>query len=162
MFFIGYVNNFNDPFILCLNLKTNSNFKCLNKVVTLLYEVFGNRLLNNNYTYQSQHIMTKKIKEFMGKVIIFSYGGFQNSTLEEFVNYTWETNGLKKISYESIDARIENTNEVKMDTEELKNFNKNGMTLVAPNENTFFTYNYDPYNIGWDCGCQMVFLNYQM
>ena len=160
VFSSGYVNNFNDPFILCLNLKTNSNFKCLNKVARLLYEVFGNRLLNNNYTYQSQHIMTKKIKEFMGKVIIFSSGGFQNSNLEEFVNYTWETNGLKKISYESIDARIENTNEVKMDTEELKNFNKNGMTLVTPNENTFFTYNYDP-NIGWDCGCQMVFLNYQ-
>ena len=66
VFSSGYVNNFNDPFILCLNLKTNSNFKCLNKVARLLYEVFGNRLLNNNYTYQSQHIMTKKIKEFMG------------------------------------------------------------------------------------------------
>ena len=68
--------------------------------------------------------------------------------------------GLKKISYESIDITVEDTSEVKLDTEELKNFNKNGITLVTPNENTFFTYNYNP-DYGWDCGCQLVFLNYQ-
>ena len=63
VFASGFVNNFNDPFILCLNLKTNSNFKCLNKVAKILHSVFGNRLLDNTFTYQSQHVMTTKIKE---------------------------------------------------------------------------------------------------
>tara|TARA_X000000950_G_C13905584_1_gene656677 strand:- start:2252 stop:4021 length:1770 start_codon:yes stop_codon:yes gene_type:complete len=160
VFSSGFVNNFNDPFILCLNLKTNSNVKCLNKVATALHQTFGNRLLDNNYTYASKHIMTTKIKELMGKVIVFASGGFKNSNLEEFVNYSWETMGLKKISYESVDASLENTNVVKLDTEELKNFNKNGITLVTPDENTFFTYNFNP-DFGWDSGCQLVFLNYQ-
>jgi hypothetical protein len=160
VFSSGYVNNFNDPFILCLNLKTNRNFKCLNKVSRIIYEQFGNKLLDNNYTYSSKHIMTQKVKEFMGKIIIFSSGGFKNSNLEEFVNYSWDAMDLKNITYESIDERIIDTNKVKMDKEDLKNFNKNGMTIVTPNENTFFTYNYDP-NYGWDCGCQLVFLNYQ-
>ena len=113
VFASGYVNNFKDPFILCLNLKTNSNIKCLNKVATALHQTFGNRLLDNNYTYASKHVMTTKIKELMGKVIVFASGGFKNSNLEEFVNYSWETMGLKKISYESVDASLENTDVVK-------------------------------------------------
>ena len=160
VFSSGYVNNFNDPFILCLNLKTNSNNKCLNKIQRILYEVFGTRLLDNNYTYSNKHIMTTNIKELMGKVVIFCSGGFENSNLEEFVNYSWETMGLKKISYESVDPQVEDSNIVRLDNNELKNFNKNGITMVTPNESTFFTYNYSP-DFGWDSGCQMVFLNYQ-
>ncbi len=160
VFSSGYVNNFNDPFILCLNLKTNGNYKCLNKVKKILYNVFGNRLLDNSYTYSSKHIMTTKIKDLMGKVIIFCSEGHKNTDLEELVNFSWEEQGLKKISYESIDPTVENTDKVKLNNDELKNFNKNGITIVTPNDNTYYTYNYNT-NYAWDAGCQMVFMNYQ-
>jgi hypothetical protein len=160
VFSSGYINNYNDPFILCLNLKTNGNYKCLNKVKNILYNVFGNRLLDNNYTYSGKHIMTTKIKELMGKVVIFCSDGYKNTDLEEFVNFSWDDPGLKKISYESIDPRIENTDKVKLDSDELKNVNKNGITMVTPNDNTYYTNNFNPNN-GWDTGCQIVFLNYQ-
>ena len=52
----GYVNNSKDPFIICLNLKTNGNFKCLNKIKDILYKVFKKLFLDNNYTYSSVHI----------------------------------------------------------------------------------------------------------
>lgn len=160
VFSSGYVNNHNDPFILCLNLKTNGNYKCLNKVKKILYEVFGNRLLDNTYTYSSKYVMTEPIKDLMGKLIVFSSGGFENSDLEELINYSWDKEGLKKISYESIDTTSTNSSVVKLDNSELKNFNMNGITLVTPNENTIYTYNYNP-NYGWDSGCQFVFFNFQ-
>ena len=160
VFSSGYVNNYNDPFILCLNLKTNGNYKCLNKVKKILFETFGNKLLDNTFTYSSKYVMTEPIKDLMGKMIIFSSGGYENSDLEELVNYSWDKSGLKKISFESLDLENENTSVVKLDNAELKNFNMNGITLVTPNENTIYTYNYNP-NYGWDSGSQFVFLNFQ-
>jgi hypothetical protein len=160
VFSSGYVNNYNDPFILCLNLKTNGNYKCLNKVKKILFQTFGNKLLDNTFTYSSKYVMTESIKDLMGKMIIFSSGGYENSDLEELVNFSWDKSGLKKISFESLDLENENTSVVKLDNAELKNFNMNGITLVTPNENTIFTYNYNP-NFGWDSGSQFVFLNFQ-
>ena len=84
----------------------------------------------------------------------------QQTTTTTLQNARTTLGNVKKISYESVHARLENTDVVKLDTEELKNFNKNGITLVTPDENTFFTYNYNP-DFGWDSGCQLVFLNYQ-
>lgn len=160
VFSSGYVNNYNDPFILCLNLKTNGNYKCLNKVKKILYEVFGNKLLDNTYTYSSKFVMTEPIKNLMGKLIVFSSDGYENSDLEELVNYSWDKSGLKKITFESVDIENKNTSVVKLDNQELKNFNMNGITMVTPNESTIYTYNYDP-NYGWDSGCQFIFINYQ-
>jgi len=157
----GYVNNSKDPFIICLNLKTNGNFKCLNKMKDILYKVFKKRLLDNNYTYSSVHVMTRKIKEFMGKVLIFCSDGYQNSDLEELVNYSWDNIGLKNIVHESIDNSNEGTNAVILDQNEIKNYNKNNITLVTPVENTYYSYNFDP-SICWEAGCQFVFLNYQI
>ena len=160
VFSSGYINNYGDPFILCLNLKTNGNYKCLNKVKKILYEVFGSKLLDNTYTYSSKYVMTEPIKNLMGKMIIFSSSGYENSDLEELINYSWDKSGFKKISYESLDIESNNSAVVKLDNSELKNFNMNGITLVTPNENTIFTYNYNA-NYGWDSGSQFVFLNFQ-
>ena len=163
VFSSGNVNNSNDPFILCLNLKTNGNYKCLNKVKKILFDVFGSRLLDNTYTYSIRNVITEPIKNFMGKIIIFSSSGYENSDLEEFINYSWDRSGLhglKKITYESLDEESQNANVVKLDNNDLKTYNKSGMTLVTPNENSIFTYNYDP-NYGWDSGSQLVFLNFQ-
>ena len=121
VFSSGYVNNYNDPFILCLNLKTNGNYKCLNKVKKILFQTFGNKLLDNTFTYSSKYVMTESIKDLMGKMIIFSSGGYENSDLEELVNFSWDKSGLKKISFESLDLENENTSVVKLDNAELKN-----------------------------------------
>ena len=71
--------------------------------------------------------MTESIKDLMGKMIIFSSGGYENSDLEELVNFSWDKSGLKKISFESLDLENENTSVVKLDNAELKNFNMNGI-----------------------------------
>ena len=156
----GYVNNFEDPFILMLNLNTNGNINCLNKVKDIIYKRLKRYLLNNKYTYSSVNIFNEPIKNFMGKLIILSSSGYRYSDLEEFINYNWEKEDLRKISYEALYPDIEDASIIRINSGELKEYNKNNVSIVTPNEHTFFTYNYKP-SYFWESGCQIVCLNYQ-
>ena len=156
----GYVNNFEDPFILMLNLNTNGNINCLNKVKDIIYTRLKRYLLSNKYTYSSVNIFNEPVKNFMGKLIILSSSGYKNSDLEEFVNYNWEKDDLRKISYEALYPDIEDASIIRINSTELKEYNKNNVTIVTPSEHTFFTYNYKP-SYFWESGCQIVCLNYQ-
>ena len=44
-----------------------------------------------------------KIKDLLGKVVIFTSDGYQNSELEELVNYSWDKDELNHISYKSLE-----------------------------------------------------------
>ena len=100
------------------------------------------------------------IRELMNKVVIFSSGGTRGSDLEELINYTWTKPNLKKIIYKSVDPNIKISEYVKEDNDTLKSFNKNNLSIVLPEENTFFTRQYNP-NYSWKLGCQFVCMNDQ-
>ena len=155
----GYVNNFRDPFILCLNLNTNGNVKCLNKIKNTLYKIFRSKLMPNDYTYGRQNMAEVPIHKLMDKVIVFTSDGYQNSQLEELVNFSWDKDELNKISYKSLDPQVPDTEAVKYNTNELLDYNKNNLTMVMPDETSWFTYNYDT-NYSFAAGCQLVFVNY--
>jgi len=155
----GYVNNFRDPFILCLNLNTNGNIKCLNRIKKILYKTFRSNLLSNDYTYSSYNMAEVKVKDLLGKVVIFTSDGYQNSELEELVNYSWDKEELNHISYKSLDPLIPDTDSVKYRTDSLKDFNKNNITMVIPEETAWFTSNYDS-QYAEAAGCQLTFMNY--
>ena len=157
----GYVNNHRDPFILCLNLNTNGNIKCLNKIKRILYNTFRRNLLSNDYTYSSVNLAEEPIHKLLGKVIVFTSDGYQNSQLEEMVNYSWDKDALNKISYKSLDPDIPETDVVKYNTNSLREFNKNNMTIVTPDETSWFTHNYDSL-YGMAAGCQFNFMNYNL
>jgi hypothetical protein len=155
----GYVNNFNDPFVLCLNLNTNGNVKCLKKIKKILYRSFRSNLLSSDYTFSSNNMAEVKISELIGKVVILTSDGYQNSELEELVNYSWDKDELNKISYKSLDPNVPEEESIKFQNDSLKDFNKNNMTIVVPDESAFFTSNFDP-QYGHNGGCQLVFMNY--
>lgn len=157
----GYVNNHRDPFILCLNLNTNGNVKCLNRIKRTLYKIFRSNLLPNDYTYSSKNMAEVPIKNLLGKIIIFCSDGYKNSQLEEMVNYSWDKDHLNKISYKSLDPDVPEAEIVKYNSNSLKEFNKNNMTLITPNETSWFTSNYDSL-YGMAAGCQLLFMNYNL
>jgi hypothetical protein len=161
----GYVNNFEDPFILMLNLNVNGNLNSLNKMRDIIYKHFKRYLLSNKYTYGKVNIAQEPIKYLKKKLIIFSSDGYQNSELDEFINYSWDKASLKKISYETLDPTVINSSVIKLDSHTLKNYNKNNLTIVTPKEDFslsgIFTTNYEP-SYFWDSGCQIVCLNYQL
>ena len=74
-----------------MNLKTNRNVKSLNKIHKYLFAELGQFLLGPTYSYNSKKnnaINNIKLKDCQGKVIVFASSGFEDTDLEELVNYS--------------------------------------------------------------------------
>ena len=125
-----------------------------------LYKYFKNRLLPSKYSYQKVDMGNVKIKELMGKIIIMTSGGYENSSLEELINFSWDGDSLTKISYESLETETSAKKAIRLNIDDVRNHNKSAMTLVVPSETAFFTYNYNPNNF-FMSGCQFIAMNYQ-
>ena len=177
------IKNYNDPFILYLNLKTNKNVRCLNKLHKYIYEILGEYLMESQYSYNSGNNFNEiKITDCLGKVLIFSSTGFEDTNLEEVVNYSSASNYTlekNKDQYRILYVRQEdvvNTEEDiedysneefhKINGEDLNKYNKCGFTILSPEINTtsmlegITPINYEP-GKGLDWGCQFIMMNYQ-
>ena len=160
IFTSGYTNNYNDPFFLFLNLKTNRNFNSVNRVQETVYKYFKDRLLPSKYAYQSTKLADAPMRDLMGKVVIITSQGYENTNLEELVNASWNTEDMKKISYKALDAATPKSDAIKMNIDDVRTFSDAGITLVVPPEDSFFTTNYYPEPF-FTAGCQFIFKNYQ-
>ena len=156
----GKVNNYKDPLIIALNLNTQKNLYSLNKMKDSIIKHLGERLLSVHYGYSKTNIGEVPINKLKEKVIIFTSGGFETTTLEELVNYSWDKKFLKNINYKAIDPNTKETEFIKEDTTALKDFNTNHLTIVTPDPETIFSRQYDPIH-AWKFGCQFVSMYYQ-
>jgi len=155
------VPNPEDPVFIGLNLNTNNNISCLNKLAGYLHRHFKNRLLPNEFSFQSSEDLPNiKLHQLMEKVIIFASDGFQGSHLEELVNYSWDNieessdHKLKRIHYSDFDS-------YEFSSRDLIEFNKTGLTIVVPNkEGDYVSSNINPIK-PFELGCQFVAMNYQ-
>ena len=154
--------NFSDPIFIGLNLNTNNNVACLNKIADLIIKYFSDRLLPSKYSFQNSDDLPKvKLSELMERVVILSSDGFQGTRLEEIVNYSWDNvndNEYHKMQRLHIDdITVMNESE----ENNLVEFNKSGITIVVPNkEGDFYSNNYNPVK-PFELGCQFVAMNFQ-
>ena len=160
IFTSGYTNNYNDPFFIFLNLKTNRNFNSVNRIQETIYKYFKDRLLPSKYAHQSTKLADAPMRDLMGKVIIITSDGYENTNLEELVNASWNTDGMKKISYRALDAATPKSDAIKMNIDDVRTFSSSGISIVVPPEESFFTSNYYPEPF-FTAGCQFIFKNYQ-
>lgn len=151
----AFLDNYDDPFILLLNLNTNHNINCLNKIKQILQKTLFHYLLDNNYTYSKKKIMQEPIKNFMGKLILIANDDFHNTDLEEFINYSWSDDHMNKLHFSDL-----NPDDLKIDVNEITDGNKFKLSLVVPDENSSSTTNYDT-DYAFEHGCQLVAMNYQ-
>ncbi|NDH69614.1 MAG: hypothetical protein EBY22_17315, partial [Gammaproteobacteria bacterium] len=135
------------------------------------------------FNYQAKNIALTRLIDLMGKVIIFSSDGYQGSSLEEIINYSWNYPKLKRLHYTAVDEEFEgktptsstsssstSTSQLQTDVDktksiieynELKKFNMSALTIVVPQkEGDFLTKNFDATN-AWQLGCQFVCMNFQ-
>jgi hypothetical protein len=173
--------NYLDPLFISLDLKNNFNYFVTNKIQKLFSKYLIEYLLDPSYNYQAKNIGLEPLKNLMGKIVIFASDGFQGSTLEEIVNYSWAYPDLKRFHYSEIDNQLATVNKAVSDQgvgllslqnqvqntkdtieySQIKDFNKKGLTIVVPHkEGDILTYNYDPTN-AWNLGCQFVTMNFQ-
>ena len=166
----GAPNN-KDPLFISLDLKTNYNYMVNNKIQKLISKYLGEYLLNPTYNYQNKNIALEPIKNLLGKVIIFSSDGYQGSTLEEIINYSWNFAKLKKLHYTDIEqptstgiasSSTDTTATINaVQYSNMAKFNMNGLSIISPNkEGDILTHNFNPTN-AWNLGCQFVSMNFQ-
>jgi hypothetical protein len=149
------VPNPEDPLFIGLNLNTNSNLYCLDKIADIILHYFRKRLVDVRYSFQQENVADMTLNYLKGKVVIFASNGFQGSKLEELVNYSWDNStNMQRILCSSLTVPNFNMNK-------LIEYNKTGITIVIPHqEGDILTSNYDP-TIAWKCGCQFVAENFQ-
>ena len=180
---VGQVHK--DPFILFLNLKTNRNVKCLNKIHKYLYDELGRHLLSSNYSYnarENDNIRDITLATAKGKVIVFASGDFEESNLTELINYSIASNytlknkkNQRRILYLNQKDIVETEEDIedyvnpehhKLDKEHLKEYNKHSFSILSPQigEDSLFD-GISPVNFeagkGLESGCQFIMMNYQ-
>tara|TARA_B100000787_G_scaffold170199_1_gene164774 strand:+ start:1869 stop:3437 length:1569 start_codon:yes stop_codon:yes gene_type:complete len=162
----GLVNNYDDPFILCLNLNTNNKLYCLRKIKNSLLKHLGSRLLGVEYGFNKINMGEVEITKLCGgdgrkaKVILMCSEGFENSDLEEIVNHSWDNSTMKKLVHKAVDPNIGVTAYIKENLASLKSHNTNNLTMITPEENTYFTRQYLP-TYSFETGSQFIAMYYQ-
>lgn len=173
-----------DPFILFLNLKTNRNIKCLNKIHQYIYDELGQFLLGPNYSFNDKNnkFTDISLKTCMGRVIIMASTGFEGTNLEELVNYSTVSNytlkynkNQRRMLYLQQDDIVETEEDIedyvnaehhKVSKGQIQEYNKCSFTILSPSRGSDSLFNgISPINYeagkGLESGCQFIMMNYQ-
>lgn len=81
----------NDPLIIGLNLATNSNMHCLDRMAEIILDYLYDHILPPKYAYQhnGQDFGSIPFSTLRRRVVIISSNGYQGSKLEELINAQW-------------------------------------------------------------------------
>jgi hypothetical protein len=128
----------NDPFVLSIVPHTEKTIT-INRVAEHLKTTVRKRLVTTN-----KNVATMPIDSLKGKVLIVSGGNAKGTELENLVNLSWDESNLRRLTYQqALHPRDEN---------ELIRYNRNNITLVAPDAELRTV------NMKWDrpmyMGCQ--------
>jgi len=145
----GAFSGTTDPLFLNLRLNVENNFYTLDRVADILTEVFDDRLLSKKYSYQRSIIGLANIDDLKGKIVIFADKYFKNSRLDEFVNYSPQSNFMRYLTRDE----LVNSH----DFNEQVDFNRRWITIVFNDDDE---KNYDPWS-SWVYGCQFYCINYK-
>ena len=130
-------------FFLALNLNVNKNVNTLNKIKDIIFNTFQSVLLPYKYSYTQKNLGEIEMSNLSGKIVILASTGFEETDLEELINYSWDQEFIRLMKFENI-TNDNNPNIIKMDKDELQNFNNNNLSLVIPEDNSINPINYDP------------------
>lgn len=153
----GTCPNYTDPLIIHLRIKS-SNQKMYSNMARV-FQSYSYKMLGGSFSYDasSNNLANTPILSLKNKIVLIvdkSNDDFMdNVQFREFVNMA--SNSMNMRAYEYKDVQYNTTN----DTNELKQFNTNKMTIVFPNKGS------NPDNpdakICRDAGCQMVAMRFQ-
>jgi hypothetical protein len=127
-----------DPFILSIVPHTEKTIT-INRVAEHLLTTVRRRLVTTR-----KNVATMPIDSLKGKVLIVSGGNARGTELEQLVNLSWDESNLRRLTYQqALHPR---------DEKELIRYNRNNITLVAPDAELRTV------NVKWDrpmyMGCQ--------
>ena len=78
-----FLNNFNDPLFLFLNINTK-NYNTINKVAKIIKQYLGQYLLDKNYNHVNISQLT--LYTLRKKVVLLCNENYKNTDLDEIIN----------------------------------------------------------------------------
>lgn len=149
--FSGMVKNASDPLFIILNLYVDRNTLTMNKMAKTIQTYFGEYLLDMRYSHQKTNLAMVPLGKLLNKVIIIADQPQPDSSLDEYINYTWKQPFMR--SYSHLDVLDLH------EPSEVTEYNRKNLTRVYPQFVTRSTQNYNP-RPSWMYGCQFVAMNY--
>jgi|TARA_R110001592_G_scaffold86313_2_gene254710 hypothetical protein len=134
-----------DPMILHFRIKT-SNTQVFDSMADSLYSNFSEKILTRKYSYEynGKDVGNTKIKDVLGKIVLIvnkvndknnTVINIEDSKLYEYINVISGTENMR--FYRQDEARLSG------DMENIKNYNKERMSIVLPNKGN------TPTNVDW-------------
>ena len=147
--------NPNDPLILHFRIMTKIA-KTHDEMAAILYNTLQDRVLGKKFSYENDGINLGgyQLSLLMGKVVIMVDKAntiFTTTKLYEYVNIASRSVFLRSLRYNDI--------LYSPDTEELKYYNKQNMTIVLPDPSS--TNNNFSATLARSYGCQMIGMSFQ-
>lgn len=147
--------NYSDPLVIHLRFKSNNPL--MYKNLADIFKQYTNSMLGKQFSFMNndKNLGDAPIVDLMNKIVLIVDAS--NSTFLDTPNLLEYINALSNSSY----IRLHRYFDVKnaQDVNELKNFDKTGMTIVLPDKSS------DPPNpsgpLCREIGCQMVAMRYQ-
>ena len=164
--------NKSDPLFLKLNLHLNKNpedvrINIANKIANIIYKRLGNYILDENYSYQKEQIGNIPIEKAFNKIIILCSDGFQDSDLDELVNYSWEAGSTNEPKSKApLNFNLYDSDFIKnlgsSDSSEIVLLAKSGgMSCVVPSFTGISPNNYDTQQ-SFTVGCNFISVHYNL
>ena len=130
-----------DPMILHFRLKT-TNEDVFNTMAESIYNNFSDKMLSRQYSYEynGKDLGNAKIKDLVGKIVIIvnkvndsnnSVINIENTKLYEYVNVI---SGTENMRFYRLDMQLSG------DIEEIKNYNKERLSIVLPNKSNILQH----------------------
>ena len=143
--------NATDPLFLSLNLHVDGNMNTVNTIGDQVKNHLGNWLLSSDYNYQRKNIAQQRLKNLMGRLVLFCDQPYKGTKLDEYINYTWKQPFMRSYTHvEILDLH---------EPQEVTDYNRKYMTKVTPAFTGSATQNYNP-RTAWMLGCQFVAMNF--
>jgi hypothetical protein len=164
--------NKSDPLFLKLNLHLNKHpeevrINLCGKIADIVYKRFANYILDENYSYQKQQLGNIPIEKTFNKIIILCSDGFQDSNLDELVNYSWEAGSTSEPKSKApLNFNLYESDFIKnlgpADASELELASTSGgMSCVIPTFNGTESNKYDTQQ-SFNVGCNLIAVRYNL
>ena len=140
-----------DPFIMSLVFHTDKR-NVMDATAEILKNTCGRYLLGPEYAYnnRAKSLAQEPMSKLLGKIIVVSGGNIKGTNIEELVNLSWSTAGLRRLTHMQASQPY--------DHEELIDANRTNITMVVPDPNPDLKNN-NP-TILFAYGCQWNLMNY--
>ena len=104
-----YIDNYQDPFFIFLDFKTDGNHRTLDKLYDIIRNTMRHKLLNETFSFEKKNIATTDMCQLMNRIVIFSNSSVEKnkSRIRELINMSTESSYFRRIRYDQLPLREE-------------------------------------------------------